>query len=259
MEKISLKVIAVGNRKVPKGWHISQRVKMQRLYYIKGGTGAMRDRQGGWIPFEKGKLYVHPYNIPVEFISDPDDPIDHVYYDFISTPPIIANAPIVYKPAPDGAVAALIHATEAFYQQLIEQGAIAPNSGFVTPRNVNKSSEYGRIFRELLSALLAVLSHEKAIPFSDDEVIVDVLEKIRKNYMHPISVNALAAEAGFEVHYFIRRFKQMMGMTPYSYLRAYRLIKARELIDGGMSITNAAARVGYESPTALSRALKRDG
>ena len=259
MEKLSLKIVAVGSRKVPKEWYISQRVKMQRLYYIKGGTGAMRDRQGVWHPFEKGKLYVHPYNLPIEFSSDPDDPLDHVYYDFISTPPIIANAPIVYEPAPDGAVAFLIHATEAFYQQLIEKGAIAPNSGFVSHCKLNKGSEYSHIFRELLSALLAVLSHEKAIPFSDDEVIVNVLEKIRKNYMHPISVNALAAEAGFEVHYFIRRFKLMMGMTPYAYLRAYRLIKARELIDSGMSITNAAARVGYDSPTALSRALKKDG
>ena len=50
-----------------------------------------------------------------------------------------------------------------------------------------------------------------------------------------------------------------MGTTPYAYLRAYRLIKATELIAGGMSIASAAAMVGYESPAALSRALKKEG
>jgi methylphosphotriester-DNA--protein-cysteine methyltransferase len=50
-----------------------------------------------------------------------------------------------------------------------------------------------------------------------------------------------------------------MGMTPYAYLRAYRLIKAQALIDGGMSIAAASVCVGYESAEALSRALKKDG
>ena len=37
MDELSLKIITVGSRKVPNGWHISRRTKIQRIYYIKGG------------------------------------------------------------------------------------------------------------------------------------------------------------------------------------------------------------------------------
>ena len=114
------------------------------------------------------------------------------------------------------------------------------------------------IFRGILSTLLMTLSFEKEISFSDDTITVNALDTIRKKYMTPLSVSDLASEAGFDVHYFIRRFKQVMGMTPYAYLRSYRLIKAAELIGGGMSITRASEQDGYESPAALSRALKQN-
>ncbi len=78
---------------------------------------------------------------------------------------------------------------------------------------------------------MAVLSYEAPIPFASDTVVTNTLETIERNYMTPLSVNDLAAEAGFEVHHFIRRFKRIMGITPYAYLRSYRLIKAKELIE----------------------------
>jgi AraC-like DNA-binding protein len=259
MEKLNLKIITVGSRKAPAGWHIFQRTKMQRLYYIKSGTGWMQDEQGNKAPFEAGKIYIHPYNIVADFISDPDDPIDHIYYDFLSTPPIISDAPIIYDLPGSSAAVAIMQATEAVCTELINKGVAGKEDNYVPPYMLNKSSEFGHIFKNLLSITLELLDRQKTIPFSADAFIIDTLEAIRQNYMKPISVNTLAEAAGFEVHHFIRRFKQTMGMTPFAYLRAYRLIKAKELIDNGMPITKAAAYVGYDSPTALSRALKRDG
>ena len=240
MKSVSLKILTVGDRKVPAEWFVSQRVKIQRLYYIKGGTGSMNDSHGGRIPFEKGKIYIQPYNFEAQFTSDPNDPIDHVYYDFLSTPPIISNKPIVYSPQTNST-------------------ATSDKFGYVPPHLLNKDSKFGHIFRGILSTLLMTLSFEKELPFSEDAMIVEALDTIRKNYMKAVSVSELAAAAGFDVHYFIRRFKSIMGMTPYAYLRSYRLIKAAELIESGMSIAETSERVGYESPTALSRALKKDG
>ena len=259
MRHISLKILTVGDRKVPEKWHISQRVKMHRLYYIKGGTGWMNDGHGGKIPFEKGKIYIQPYNLEADFVSDPQDPIDHVYYDFLSTPPIISEGPIVYTPSEGSTVEALIRGTECFCRELADKGIISRECNYLPPYMLNKDSKFGLVFRGILSALLTALSLEKALPFAEDMVVVETLDVIRKNYKNAISINRLAADAGFEVHYFIRRFKQIMGTTPYAYLRAYRLIKATELIEGGMSIASAAAMVGYESPAALSRALKKEG
>lgn len=258
MKNVSLKILTVGDRKVPDKWFVSQRVKIQRLYYIKGGTGSMNDGHGGRIPFEKGKIYIQPYNFEANFISDPGDPIDHVYYDFLSTPPIISNEPIVYSPDENSTATALILATGCLIRQLIDSGIIDKIYDYVPPYMLSKDSEFGHIFRGILSTLLMTLSFEKEISFSDDTITVNALDTIRKKYMTPLSVSDLASEAGFDVHYFIRRFKQVMGMTPYAYLRSYRLIKAAELIGGGMSITRASEQVGYESPAALSRALKQN-
>ncbi len=259
MKNISLKIITVGNRKVPDGWEMNNKIKVQRLYYIKSGKGSLNDGKGGRIPFEAGRIYIQPYNLEADFKSDRDDPIDHVYYDFLSTPPIISSHPIVYSTAESSTVSALIKATEAFCGELTESGIIGTKTNYVPPHMLNNDSSFGNIFRGILSTLLMTLSFKNAIPFSEDSVIVNVLETVRKNYKDPITVTGLADAAGYEVHYFIRRFKHTMGMTPYSYLRAYRLIKAAELIEGGMSITEASELVGYDTPTALSRALSKAG
>jgi len=68
-------------------------------------------------------------------------------------------------------------------------------------------------------------------------------------------VSDLSTRAGFEQNYFIRRFKNVMGVTPYAYLRSYRLLKARELMAGGCTVARAAELVGYENASSLSRAL----
>ena len=48
-----------------------------------------------------------------------------------------------------------------------------------------------------------------------------------------------------------------MKQTPYTYLKNYRLFKARNLLLEGVSAEKAAERVGYESAASLTRALNR--
>ncbi len=95
--------------------------KMQRHYYIKGGIGFMKNARGERIPFEKGKIYIHPHNLKADFISDPEDPIDHIYYDFLSTPPIISGAPLVYNLPPNHTAISLIYAAEVFCSELAQK------------------------------------------------------------------------------------------------------------------------------------------
>ena len=259
MKEIQLKILTAGSCVVPKGWQLSHYVKMQRLYYIKGGKGSMNDGSGVRIPFESGKIYIHPYNLVADYQSDPNDPLDHIYFDFLSTPPIISDTPIVYDLPPDSTAVLLIRSAERLCCDLSEKRSLNGSQAMIPTPLVSKNCAYGQVFHGLLHTLLTILSLEKPIPFSNDMVVIHALETIRHDYMKPISVAGLAADVGFDAHHFIRRFKRVMGMTPYAYLRAYRLIKAQELIDSGMSITAASACVGYESAAALSRALKQDG
>ncbi len=256
MINLNVQIRTLGSRTVTDGWYMKNRVKMQRLYYIKGGKGFMNNGQGEMIPFEKGKIYIQPYNLEANFTSDPNDPIDHIYFDFLTAPPIISDTQIIYDLPVDHTAIFLLYSAESLCSMLAKRGII---KDFVPPHLLNKDEKFAQVFENILSALIMVLTYERPIPFASDTVIINTLEIIKENYMTHLSVNDLAAMAGFEVHHFIRKFKRIMGITPYAYLRSYRLIKAKELMGNGMSLIAASERVGYDSPSALSRALNRDG
>ena len=50
------------------------------------------------------------------------------------------------------------------------------------------------------------------------EQIKTVLDRIRKDYARPLTLDDLAAEAGMAPRYFCRVFRQMLGRTPIDYL-----------------------------------------
>jgi len=243
LQKFSVYLNHCGECSVTREWWLAQALRMQRLYYIRQGSGYYTLGDGSRMPFEAGKIYVHPYNLHDEFYSSPNDPIDHVFFDFITTPPIISPEPLIYD-VPDGSsLAAMIELLSARYREaglhMLHQ--LVP--------------EQRLLFASLLESLLWMLHLTKPLPFSDDSALCDTLEYIRKHYAEPLNIAGLASMAGYDSNYFIRRFKDVMGITPYAYLRAYRLLKAGELIGAGYTFAQAAESVGYENASSLSRAL----
>ena len=67
----------------------------------------------------------------------------------------------------------------------------------------------------------------------------------------------LAAEAGMSLSRFAETFQQVVGETPQSYLRRWRMTLARQDIERGERVQMVARRYGYGSPEALSRAFSR--
>ena len=55
-------------------------------------------------------------------------------------------------------------------------------------------------------------------------------------------------------------FKRVYGDSIYSYLRAYRLQTARELLreSRAISIAEIASRIGYENPNKFTSAFKQE-
>ncbi len=226
----------------PKNWFHMESFTIQRLYYIKSGTGyVLKDEQ----KFEllHGYFYLFPCNLNLKFFSDNDDPIDHIYFDFYSTPPIIFSEPLEYEAV--GRAEALAKLLDSYIYE--------------RPHNIDFSdtnNEEVKLLHELLRLSLMTLSAVKNIPFMTDRIVSDTLEFIRQNYSSQISVKLLAQRLGFEQNYFIRRFRELTGTTPYSFLRSYRLSRAKELIASGKTISETTLLVGYENASSLSRALK---
>ena len=70
------------------------------------------------------------------------------------------------------------------------------------------------------------------------------------------TLDRLAREVGMSRSRFAELFQRLMGCAPMSYLSDLRLQKARNLLAGtGEPVQRVAARVGYQSPAAFSRAF----
>ena len=72
------------------------------------------------------------------------------------------------------------------------------------------------------------------------------------------TVETLARESGLSRSTFAATFKAVTGDTPLDYLTRWRMYRARVLLRGSdLSLMEIAARIGYDTDSALSRAFRR--
>ncbi|MDO6461183.1 AraC family transcriptional regulator [Granulosicoccaceae sp. 1_MG-2023] len=85
-----------------------------------------------------------------------------------------------------------------------------------------------------------------------------VLQHVHTHYASTLDVEQLAALANMSTATFHRNFRRVTSMSPIQYIKRIRLTRARGLLlDEGVRVGDAAAQVGYESPSQFSREFKR--
>lgn len=102
--------------------------------------------------------------------------------------------------------------------------------------------------------------------FSDAHIVhtqklrlAPVLDFIDKHYMEEISLDILAAKAGFNTKYFCKLFKDYFGESPWQYLIKSRLNKACfMLMDNSCSIKSIAYKSGFADELYFSRIFKKN-
>jgi AraC-like DNA-binding protein len=115
--------------------------------------------------------------------------------------------------------------------------------------------------------LIAVLRAWFARPETDapawyqanrDPVVGRALRMLHNNPAHPWTLAELAAEVGVSRAALARRFTELVGEPPMTYLTGWRLALAADLLcEPDATIGSVAQEVGYGSPFALSTAFKR--
>lgn len=84
------------------------------------------------------------------------------------------------------------------------------------------------------------------------------VRKIRENCAASINVKRLAAHSGMGVTTFHRQFKQITGLSPIQFQKQLRLLEARKLlVFSDHSVSDAAFKVGYVSPSQFNREYSR--
>ena len=111
----------------------------------------------------------------------------------------------------------------------------------------------------LRSHLAALPAHEPTwLRALVDPQIGSALRFMHEDPSADWTVAKLAAGVGMSRSAFAARFTQFVGESPMQYLTRWRLQKAAALLrSGDVDIADVAARVGYESPAAFSKAFKR--
>jgi AraC-like DNA-binding protein len=110
----------------------------------------------------------------------------------------------------------------------------------------------------LLSAPSGGMLRRLVSPTSQESRIARAIALIRSGHAEALRIEALAQAVGMGQSAFHAHFKSVTGTTPLQFQKDIRLTEANRLLEqGGLSVTEAGFRVGYESLTQFSREFSR--
>ncbi len=135
-----------------------------------------------------------------------------------------------------------------------EAGSKRPGSQTVVSRLADV------LFIQIVRGHLAASSPETSgwLGALGDPQIGAVLGLIHENPGGAWTVQSLAESAGMSRSAFATRFNRLVGEPPLHYLTRWRMQKAQRLLrDDRATLADVAARVGYDSEAAFSKAFKR--
>lgn len=121
-------------------------------------------------------------------------------------------------------------------------------------KNLMSDSKYAcyknaSILSELLTALVS--EQESAENYGNDKYarsFSELFEFVEKNYYNNITIEQMAQVFGMSKFYFIRLFKESVGIPPMRYVRNYRIGKSTELLmQSDRSIEEIGEIVGYKT------------
>jgi AraC-like DNA-binding protein len=91
-----------------------------------------------------------------------------------------------------------------------------------------------------------------------DPVVGQAVRLLHHDPARPWTVDSLAREIGVSRAALARRFHELVGEPPMSFLTGWRIALAADLLrEPGITIGSVADQVGYSTPYALSTAFKR--
>ena len=91
-----------------------------------------------------------------------------------------------------------------------------------------------------------------------DPIVGQALRMMYSRPDHPWTVASLAAESGASRAALARRFHDLVGEPPMTFLTGWRVALAADLLrEPDATVSSVATKVGYGSPFALSTAFKR--
>lgn len=110
----------------------------------------------------------------------------------------------------------------------------------------------------LMKSPFAQVIYQVAVKGSQMWRIFACIEKIRRDFATPLTVDSLAEMADMSPSAFYQNFKKVTMLSPIQFQKRVRLQEARRLLATEVEdVTSVAFLVGYESPSQFSREYAR--
>ncbi len=88
--------------------------------------------------------------------------------------------------------------------------------------------------------------------------LMHVMEALKADYEHPWSLDEMAGLLGISKFQFAHQFKEKIGVSPYSWLQLYRMVRAQDLLlNSSRTITDIALSCGFSSIAVYNQLFKR--
>jgi AraC-like DNA-binding protein len=116
------------------------------------------------------------------------------------------------------------------------------------------------MFIEVVRRYLEALPPEQAgwLAGLRDPFVGKALSLLHGRPAHAWTIEELSKQVGLSRSVLAERFADLLGIPPMHYLAKWRMQIASELLSGGnTNVATIAARIGYESEAAFSRAFKK--
>lgn len=90
---------------------------------------------------------------------------------------------------------------------------------------------------------------------SDD--IRRVVEYIHEHIEEQLDMELLSKQADLSISWFKQKFKQQIGNTPRAYINSLKVEQAKQLLRQGVSVTDTAMQLGFDTSSYFSVVFKR--
>lgn len=236
----------VGKGKVPdeNKWKNNVSRGINRLVYVIGGAGGYYLR-GERYSFKKNHLYLLPAyeNIPTWSSYDSmESRLDHSFVNFEMIPPVITKDVIEIDPHKDP----MVNAAFSMFDKIAESTEC---------RMYNLKEDELYYLKATVVYIINKMIAECNVKMLDDKILISALEQMHKGISTDISIQDIAKKSFMSYDGFIRRFKNALGITPYTYLKQLRIRTATALRDEGATLEEAAEKCGYSDAAALLHAI----
>lgn len=241
LSNLRVEILQAGYLRCPKSWReIDYVPDYNKLYLIKDGEGRLVIDNKEYYP-KPGQMFLMPQGIKQSYsYTNLENTYLKYWVHFTASIGDVNLFDLIQIPYFID-VSDLVKALEIFGR--LEKSYNSSNS--ITSNLVAKACLY-----ELISLFLEHISAEKILFKGNGEIarLNSVLQYIENHLSEKITIKQLAGEVYLHPNYFIRLFKNNMGVSPVNYINRKRLEKAKQLLSiENISVNEVAVQSGFQN------------